>query len=109
MTRLSVDDARCEALFVSRLQRTDTPTPAALAEMVSAAVRQFGVRGCAARMAQEFGDHPDAAAERMRWVRRLVREVPVRPPRAPGLGEHGLTSRGPESPRPEPDRVPAAA
>jgi len=23
-------------------------------------------------MAQEFGDHPDAAARRMRWVRQLI-------------------------------------
>jgi len=23
-------------------------------------------------MAQEFGDHPDAAAERMRWARQLA-------------------------------------
>jgi hypothetical protein len=23
-------------------------------------------------MAQEFGDHPEAAAERMRWVRQLA-------------------------------------
>jgi hypothetical protein len=24
-------------------------------------------------MAQEFGDHPDAAASRMRWVRQLAK------------------------------------
>jgi hypothetical protein len=28
-------------------------------------------------MAQEFGDHPEAATDRMRWVRELVREVQV--------------------------------
>jgi hypothetical protein len=28
-------------------------------------------------MAQEFGDHPEAAMDRMRWVRQLVREMPV--------------------------------
>ena len=26
-------------------------------------------------MAQEFGDHPDVAAARMRWVRRLASRV----------------------------------
>jgi hypothetical protein len=26
-------------------------------------------------MAQEFGDHPEAAAERMRWVHRLTAEI----------------------------------
>jgi hypothetical protein len=41
-------------------------------------VLQFGTRGCAGRMAQEFGDHPEAAAERMRWIRQLVAEAPGR-------------------------------
>jgi hypothetical protein len=88
MTRLNVNDARCEALFASGLQPSDEPTAAALAELVSAAVRRYGVRGCAGRMAQEFGDHPEAAAERMRWIRRLVAEVSVPPPaRLRRLGE----------------------
>lgn len=80
MTRLNVNDARCEALFASGLQPSDEPTAAGLAEIVSAAVRRFGVRGCACRMAEEFGDHPDAAADRMRWIRQLVAEVSVPPP-----------------------------
>ncbi len=32
------------------------------------------------RMAQEFGDHPEEARDRMRWARHLVGELP------PGLG-----------------------
>jgi hypothetical protein len=72
MSWVNVNDAWCEALFVSELQRSDAPDPAALAERASAAVRQFGVRGCASRMAQEFGEHPEVAADRMRWVRELV-------------------------------------
>jgi hypothetical protein len=72
MTRVNVNDVRCEALFVSDLQRSDAPDAAALAATVSAAVRRFGVRGCASRMAQEFGEHPETAADRMRWVRELV-------------------------------------
>jgi hypothetical protein len=28
-------------------------------------------------MAQEFGDHPDAAATRMRWVRQLIAQRPA--------------------------------
>jgi len=43
-------------------------------------MRRFGIGGCASRMAQEFSDHPDAAAERMRWIRQIAAEVPVRPP-----------------------------
>jgi hypothetical protein len=43
------------------------------AEAVNWTLRQFGVRSCAGRMAKEFGDHPDAAASRMRWVRQLAK------------------------------------
>jgi hypothetical protein len=77
MTRLSVNDTRCEALFASDLQRSDAADAAELAEFIRAAVRRFGARGCAARMAQEFGDHPEAAAARMRWIRQIVAEVPA--------------------------------
>jgi hypothetical protein len=71
MTRLYVNEAWYEAVFASELQPSDSPTADVVAEAVSCALRQFGVRGCACRMAQEFGDHPDAAAGRMRWVRQL--------------------------------------
>jgi hypothetical protein len=73
MTRPDVDDAWCEALFTSGLQPADAPTAEMVAEAVSCAVRRFGTSGCAGRMAQEFGDHPDLAARRMRWVRQLAR------------------------------------
>ncbi|MGP0022426.1 MAG: hypothetical protein ACLPKE_03555 [Streptosporangiaceae bacterium] len=38
-------------------------------------MRQFGSRGCAGRVAQEFGEHPALAAERMRWARQAVAGV----------------------------------
>ena len=83
MTRLNVNDARCEALFASALQRSDAPTAQAMAEAISRTVRQLGIRGCASQMAQEFGDHPETALDRMRWVRQLVGEVSASPaPRA---------------------------
>jgi len=72
MTRLNVNEAWYEALFASALQPSDSPTADVVAEAISCALRQFGVRGCAGRMAQEFGNHPDAAASRMRWVRQLA-------------------------------------
>jgi NAD(P)-dependent dehydrogenase (short-subunit alcohol dehydrogenase family) len=74
-TQLNVTDARCEALFASGLQRSDTPDADMVAEAISHAVRQLGTHGCAGRTAQEFGDHPEMAADRMRWVRQLVGEV----------------------------------
>jgi hypothetical protein len=54
------------------LQRSDAPGAVIVAEAITATVRQFGAEGCASRMAQEFGDHPEAAAARMRWVRSLL-------------------------------------
>ena len=75
MTMQNVTGAWCEALFASELQRSDAPTAEMVAEAIRRAMRQFGIRGCVSRMAQEFGDHPDMAADRMRWVRQLVGEV----------------------------------
>jgi len=76
-TRLNVDDAWCEALFASALQRSAAPAAESVAAAISRAVRRFGTRGCVSRMAQEFGDHPQAAAERMRWIRQLAAEAAV--------------------------------
>jgi hypothetical protein len=75
MNRLNVNQARCEALFASGLQRSDTVTASVLTEVISRTVRQFGHRGCVSLMAQEFGDHPEPAAERMRWIRQLTDEA----------------------------------
>lgn len=75
MTRMNVNDARCEALFASALQRSDAPTAQAMAEAIRRTVRQLGIDGCASQMAQEFGDHPEAARDRMRWVRQLASEI----------------------------------
>ena len=87
-TTLNVNDARCEALFASRLQPSDAPTADMVATAISRAVQQFGAGGCAGRMAQEFGDHPEEAAERMRWVRQLVADTPPR--RRPGSASRRL-------------------
>src|SRR5436305_14539218 len=75
MNRLNVNQARCEALFASGLQRSDTLTASVLTEVISRTVRQLGHRGCISLMVQEFGDHPEAAAERMRWIRQLTDEA----------------------------------
>jgi hypothetical protein len=72
VTRLNVDDVRCLALFASELQPSDAPTAEAAAQAIDRAIWRLGAHGCAARMAQEFGDHPDAAATRMRWARQLA-------------------------------------
>jgi hypothetical protein len=48
------------------------PTVVMIATAIRSAVQRFGARGCAERMAQEFGDHPEAAPQRMRWARQLA-------------------------------------
>jgi len=86
MNSLTVNDARCAALFVSGLQRSDATSGDAVAEAARRAVRQFGVRGCVGLMAQEFGDHPEAAVDRMRWIRQLSRDLPASPATQANLG-----------------------
>jgi hypothetical protein len=72
VSRLDINVVRREALFASLLQRSDRPTPADVRLAIMRTIRGLGTSGCAARVAQEFGDHPEAAAERMRWARQLV-------------------------------------
>jgi hypothetical protein len=69
---LSIGTVRADALFASALQRSDEPTPAQVDEAIAAAVRSFGARGCAALVAQAYGEHPETAVERMRWARATV-------------------------------------
>ena len=73
--RLHPDEQQRRALpcpVLLRAQPSDAPTADMVATAIGRAVQQFGIGGCAGRMAQEFGDHPDAAASRMRWVRQLI-------------------------------------
>ena len=69
---LTISAARANALFASPLQRSEEPSPRQLRLAIAVALRQFGDRGCAERVAQEFGDHPELAAPRMRWARRAI-------------------------------------
>ena len=82
VTRLNVNDARCVALFASGLQPSDAPTSETVTQAINRTIRRLGVRSCVAQMAQEFGDHPDAAASRMRWVRQLPIPCPAGEDRA---------------------------
>ena len=69
---LSISAARADALFASALQRSDEPSAAHIHQAITAAVRAFGTRGCAARVAQAYGEHPETAVQRMRWARAAV-------------------------------------
>jgi hypothetical protein len=68
MHHLSISAIRADALFVSALQRGDHPSAQEVRQAVAAAVGAFGQCGCAGRVAQEFGDHPETAVTRMRWA-----------------------------------------
>jgi hypothetical protein len=83
MRHLSIRAVRADALFVSALQRSEDPTAGQVRQAVATAVREFGSHGCVERVAQEFGDHPDAAADRMRWARAVTSEVFGRAGRQP--------------------------
>ena len=75
MASLSVGAFQADALFASALQRSDAPGAVQVRQAVTAAIREFGSSGCAAQVAQEFGDHPETAVIRMRWARAMAREA----------------------------------
>jgi len=85
----SISAVRADALFVSALQRCEHPSTGQVRQAVAAAVRTFGEHGCAERMAQEFGEHPETAVARMRWVRGVVGEVFAAPGSEQDVTEDG--------------------
>jgi hypothetical protein len=72
MTRSNASDVQCEALFASSLQATDAISPEVATTEIRRTIQRLGPEGCASRMAQEFGDHPEEARDRMRWARRVT-------------------------------------
>jgi hypothetical protein len=80
VSALSTGGGRADALFASALQRSDEPGPGQVRRAIAAAVDAYGGAGCAARVAQAFGEHPETAVTRMRWARTMVaRAVPAVP------------------------------
>ena len=79
----TVKDLAAEALFVSFLQPSECPTRKIVEDAITAMILRHGSDGCAAGVAAEFGDHPDAAVERMAWVHTELTEVLA--PRMPVL------------------------
>lgn len=68
--------ARAEALFTSYLSTGSDPAYRVVEEAIRVAVRAHGgVRGCAADVAGEYGDHPELAVPRMRWARGVVEHL----------------------------------
>jgi hypothetical protein len=78
VSALGTGAARADALFASALQRSDEPSSGEIRRAITAAVAAYGGSGCAARVAQAFGEHPETAITRMRWARMMVaRAVPA--------------------------------
>ena len=71
----TIEAVRAEALFVSILQSAERPAADRVRQAVASALRREGIRGCAARVALEFGDHPETAVTRMVWALAMVRLV----------------------------------
>ncbi len=72
---LTISTGRADALFASALQRSDQPSQAEVHQAIAAAIRAYGSQGCAARVAQAYGDHPETALLRMRWARAVVNDA----------------------------------
>jgi hypothetical protein len=92
MAYLRIGAVQADAVFVSGLRRCDEPSAGQVRQAVAAAVRAFGCSGCAGRVAQEFGDHPETAVIRMRWARGVAREAfaDSPPERGPSADAGGL-------------------
>ncbi len=88
---LSINTARADALFASTLQRSDDPSTAQIRQAIITAIRAAGARGCAAQVAQAYGEHPETAMPRMRWARAEVTRAfgGTRDGAQPGAGPHG--------------------
>jgi hypothetical protein len=77
---VTFEAVRAEALFASTLPSSGSASPDEVRHAVATTLRRLGIRGCAAQMAGDFGDHPDAAVARMGWALATVRSVyPTRP------------------------------
>jgi hypothetical protein len=85
----AISAVRADALFASVMQRSDEPSEDQVRWAIAAAMRAYGDRGCAERVAQEFGNHPETAVWRMRWARAAVDEAFGWPPEPAPDGTRG--------------------
>ncbi|WP_238007253.1 hypothetical protein KZZ52_02690 [Dactylosporangium sp. AC04546] len=69
------DTVRTEALFASTLQASQRPSALQVRTAVTQTLRRLGVNGCTARVAGEFGEHPETAAARMSWALDMIRSA----------------------------------
>jgi hypothetical protein len=94
----SVEAVRAEALFVSTLQSSERPAADEVLRAVANTLRRFGMRGCAVRVAGEFGEHPEIAVNRMAWALAMIRTVYPTPAKPAAL-------RQPQQSQPQQQRL----
>jgi hypothetical protein len=92
---LSISAARAGALLASPLQRSYEPSARQVQRAIATAIGAHGVRGCAARVAQAYGEHPETALTRMRWALTAAASAfggsPAAPAHAPAPGHYTMT------------------
>jgi hypothetical protein len=89
MSRTSIE-VRAAALFAGDLQPSQLPDSAQVRRAVTDLLRRHGRHWCEARLAEEFGEHPETAVPRMTWAVRTIRaSYPTR--RSPRLRQDGRT------------------
>ena len=81
----SIRTLQADALFASALQRSDVLRASQIRRAIAVALDGYGAPGCAGRVAQEFGDHPETAAVRMRWARATVAALDGQPAPREGM------------------------
>jgi hypothetical protein len=74
VTRMVVSEAVRDGLFASPLQPSDALSVERLADAICRTMQRLGAVECAGQVAQEFGDHPREATDRMRWVRQICED-----------------------------------
>ena len=91
---LSNSAARADALFASALQRSDEPNARQVEYAITMAIGALGELGCAARVAQAYGEDQQTAVTRMRWARTAVADAFGAPQSelAHGPGSAGMPS-----------------
>jgi hypothetical protein len=75
VARMHVNEGVYEVLFASPLQPSDTLTAETVADAISSTLRRLSTNGCTSHVAEEFGNHPEEAADRMRWIRQLTSDL----------------------------------
>jgi hypothetical protein len=92
---LGISAARAGALSASPLQRSDEPSARQVRQAIATAIGTHGLRGCAARVAQAYGEHPETALTRMRWALTAVASAfggsPAQPAHAPAPGHYTVS------------------